>query len=62
MSPSNMGFLPEFLPFFEFIMVFLPVWVKSGRDKSVKIRIIIYESYDYTICKSRIYRRILHAD
>ena len=36
-----MGFLPEFPPFFEIFTVFLPVLVKSGGDKCVKIRIII---------------------
>jgi hypothetical protein len=36
-----MVFLPEFPPYFEKISVFLPIQVESGRDKSVKIRIII---------------------
>ena len=35
-----MGFLPEFPPFFEIISFFLPFLIKSGGDKSVKIRII----------------------
>ena len=41
----GLGFLPKIPPFFEFFQVTLPVCIRSGRDKTAKIIIIILARY-----------------